>query len=313
MIIQNYTQKYEENVVALWNECCTFDPIDVKKFRQQALFDENFDIDLAFIALVGDKLVGFIYGTKRKFPYFERGLESDRGWINVIFVDEEYRKQGVGQALYDEVEKKLIKLGVKSITVGAYSPNYFFWGLDPEHYPESISFFESNGYVAGDTHYSMGKNLHGYKIPESILRKRGELTKEGFKFINFDYSYALVLLRFLKEQFGGGWKRSALVSMKKGIAEDVIMIVLDKQDTICGFCMRAIDGNPMRFGPIGVDKKYQNEGIGSVLLAMACYEMAKKGIYRMYFVTTDENGKRYYERNELSVIRTFVEYRKAVK
>ena len=30
----------------------------------------------------------------------------------------------------------------------------------------------------------------------------------------------------------------------------------------------------------------------------------------MYFVTTEENGRRYYERNGLSVIRTFIDYRK---
>ena len=41
----------------------------------------------------GDKagigwVVGFILATKRIFPYLERGLEPDRGWINVLFVDE---------------------------------------------------------------------------------------------------------------------------------------------------------------------------------------------------------------------------------
>ena len=100
--------------------------------------------------------------------------------------------------------------------------------------------------------------------------------------------------------------------MQRNEAEDLILVVTDPQGRICGFCMRAIDGNPMRFGPIGVNKNLRNLGIGTILLDMQCYEMAKRGIYRMYFVTTEENGRRYYERNGLSVIRRTVEYRKEI-
>ena len=119
MEIINYLQKYEGQVVDLWNRCCTFDSIDVKKFRKQALFDDNFDPALSWIALDGDKVVGYILATKRKFPYLERGTEPTRGWINVIFVDEEYRRQGIGQKLLDLAENKLKEMGATNITLGA--------------------------------------------------------------------------------------------------------------------------------------------------------------------------------------------------
>ena len=310
MTIINYTQEYEREVVDLWNRTCTFDPISVQKFRLQALFDDNFDPELAHVAIEDNKVVGFIYGTKRKFPYLERGLEPDRGWINVMFVDKDYRNRGIGQALYDKVESQLKELGCKNITLCAYSPSYFFAGLDAEHYPESISFFEKNGHVRGAEHYSMGKNLHGFQIPERTLKKKKEAEDKGYQFLVFDYKHSLELLDFLKREFGGGWKRNALMAMQKGEAEERILIVLNKENKICGFCTRAIDDNPMRFGPIGVAANERNSGIGSILLDMQCFEMAKKGIYRMYFVTTEENGRRYYERNGLSVIRTFIDYRK---
>ena len=79
MEIINYLQKYESQVVDLWNRCCTFDSIDVRKFRKQALFDDNFDPSLSWLALDGEKVVGYILATKRKFPYLERGTEPTRG------------------------------------------------------------------------------------------------------------------------------------------------------------------------------------------------------------------------------------------
>ena len=312
MKIEHYSQRYEKQTVDLWNRCCTFDPIDIKKFRKQALFDDNFDPELAWVALDGDKEVGFIYGTKRKFPYLERGLEPERGWINVIYVDPDYREQGIGQKLYDLCERSLVNLGCKNLTVGAYSPNYFFWGIDPDHYGRAVTFFENNGYTNIGEHYSMGKDLHGYQIPAEVLKKKEEAGAQGYCFRIFDYADSLELLEFLKREFGGGWKRNALQAMQRNEAEDLILVVTDPQGRICGFCMRAIDGNPMRFGPIGVNKNLRNLGIGTILLDMQCYEMAKRGIYRMYFVTTEENGRRYYERNGLSVIRRTVEYRKEI-
>lgn len=310
MEIRHYTQKDEHAVVALWNRTCTFDAIDVRKFRRQAILDENFDSDLSWVAVEDSKIVGFIYGTKRKFPYMERGLEPERGWVNVLFVDGEYGRRGIGGKLLSYCEAALKEAGCANITLGAYSPNYFFPGVDPGNYPAAIRFFEKHGYIPLEKHYSMGKNLHGYQIPEDTLQKKKEAEQRGYRFIGFDYSYALELLEFLRDEFGGGWKRNALIAMQKEVAEDLILLVLNKENKICGFCMRAIDGNPMRFGPIGISKAERNAGIGGILLDLQCFEMCKKGVYRMYFVTTDEPGKRYYQRHGLGVFRTFVSYKK---
>ena len=39
-------------------------------------------------------------------------------------------------------------------------------------------------------------------------------------------------------------------------------------------------------------------------------EMEKRGIYHMYFVSTDAPGRRFYERHGITVFRTFTDYRK---
>jgi len=312
MEIINYLQKYEKEVVDLWNNCLTFDPIDIKKFRNQILLDDNFDVNLSWLALDNNKVIGYICAMKRKFPYLEKGLEPERGWIDIMFVDKDYRKQGIGTKLLKLAEDKLIEMGAKNITLCAYSPSYFMWGLDPKHYPDSISFFEKHDYKGYEEHYSMGKDLHGFEIPEKTKEKIKAAESKGYQFINYDFKYCVELLEFMKNEFGGGWKRNALMAMQKGIAEDVLFLVINPEGKICGCCNRAIDGNPMRFGPIGIAKSERNNGLGSILLDLVCFEMCKKGIYRMFFVTTDEPGRRYYERNGLSVIRSYITYRKEI-
>lgn len=310
MEIRHYRQDDEGQVVDLWNHCCIFDPIDIDKFRRQALFDDNFDEALAWVACEGERVLAFAFGTHRKFPYLERGLEPERGWVNVIFVDESVRRQGIGSELLGCIERGLFDRGARNVTLGAYSPSYFFAGIDPVNYPEAVAFFERHGYVGGDMHYSMGRNLHGYVVPQKSIDRRASLEGRGYRFVPFDYSRSLELLDFLYRELGAGWKRNALISMRDKTAEDRMLLVIDPQDRICGWCMRAIDGNPMRFGPIGIAASERNNGIGSVLLDLYLFEMARRGIYRMYFITTDEPGRRYYERHGLEVIRTFVDYRK---
>ena len=308
----NFNQEYEQELIELWNKCLYFDQINEAKFYKQAILDDNFDENLCWLAVSKDKPIGFVMCTKRKFPYLERGLEPDRGWINVLFVDPKYRNKGVGQHLYDLAENKLRSLGVKEITLAAYSPGYFFAGVDEEHYPMAACFFKKNGYQDLGQHYSMGRKLQEFDLSEEDKNKLNQIEEKGYQFKHFTKEYTLELLSFLKDEFGGGWKRNALLAMREGNAEELIVLCLDKYKKICGFSMSAIDGNPMRFGPIGIAKQKRNEGLGSLLLKVSLMEMKKRGICYMFFLTTNEQGKRYYERNGLEVIRICHEYRKKI-
>ncbi|GAU78852.1 GNAT family N-acetyltransferase [Fusibacter sp. 3D3] len=313
MKIMHYSQKYEKEVVDLWNQTLVFDPITVYKFRKQILLDDNFDTELCFVAVEATHIVGFLLATKRKFPYLERGLEPTKGWINVMFVDQNYKQKGIGHHLVNHAEAKLKSMGVETVILGAYSPNYFFPGIDQDHYIAAISLFDKLGYQSGQESYSMCKDLHGYQMSKEMLEKRSKAQEAGFSFIPFEYKYTLELLEFLKNEFGGGWKRNALISMQNNEAEDCMLLALNSKQEIVGFCMRKIDGNPMRFGPIGIKEEVRNFGIGGILFAMMQLEMEKRGIYHLYFVSTDVPGRRFYERHDVKVFRTYVGYQKKFK
>lgn len=310
MQIREFSQDLEGAVVALWNQTLTADPVSVERFRKQVLWDDNFDPLLALVACEGTEVVGFLLATKRKFPYMERGLEPDKGWVNLMFVRADMQRAQVGSSLLTCAEMRLVSLGVRRCIIAAYSPGYFFRGVDKDAYPSMAPFLEKRGYVAGEESYRMCRDLYGFRLSPETKRASDKARQLGYRVVPYDDARSLELLRFVRDEFGGGWKRNCLMAMRAGTARDRILIVLSPHDTIVGFCTRAIDDNPMRFGPIGIAAACRSTGIGGVLLESAMYEMEKKSIHHMFFLSTDAAGRRFYERHGVKVLRTFTGYQK---
>ncbi len=309
--IESYKQEYMDQLITGWNETLIFDPISEERFLQQVLMDENFDPNLALVLLVEDKVAGFCLGIKRRYPYLTRGLEENRGWISIMFVTTEYQGKGYGKGLLNEVEKRLKKEQVKEITLCAYSPNYFTPGVDLK-YEKALTFFEEGGYVRGTDAVSMQKNLFSYSIPPETQDMIVQLKEEGIRFTTYSLSYMEKLLTFVEGEFDAGWVRNILQAIRNGEAEDTILIATDKENQVIGYCMRKIDGNDARFGPIGVKESVRSKGIGGILFDLQMREMQKRGIYYAYFLWTHGAAMRFYKRHGMSVYRTYQLYRKNI-
>ena len=235
--LESFQQERFQQVLTCWNQSLIYDGIDEERFKQLILLDENFNPNLFLLAMNDEKVVGFCYGIRRKIPYLERGLEENRGWIVIMGVLPEYQNQGIGTMLCDEVEKRLKDMGTKEITLCAYSPNYFFPGID-KRYQKAISFFENRNYVYRTESVSMQRSLWDYHMADQYKEKLASLEKDGIHIIRYNDEYMLPLLNYLLENFGAGWKRNALIAMQKKEAEDTILLVVDEQKNSLGFCMR---------------------------------------------------------------------------
>ena len=199
MKIINYKHDYIEDVLRCWNSTLQYDLITKERFIETVLLDDNFQDDLMKLAIVDDHCVGFCYGVKRKFPYLERGLEPERGWISIMAVCEEYQHQGIGTKLVEEVEKALKEKGTSQITLCAYSPNYFTPGID-ERYCKAIEFFTKMGYNNTSEAVSMQRDLWDYVIPEKTQKKIpcGYTLAQAISFV---FSWAVWLIHcFLWEK-----------------------------------------------------------------------------------------------------------------
>ncbi len=120
------------------------------------------------------------------------------------------------------------------------------------------------------------------------------------------------VLEFAKQEFDAGWVRNILQALRKKEAEDTILLAVDETDQVVGYCMRKIDGNDARFGPIGVKRALRSSGIGGILFDLQMREMQKRGICYAYFLWTHGDAMRFYERHGMSTYRTYELFRKNI-
>lgn len=300
-----------KEILTIWNQALPYDVINEERFTQLILLDENFDESLFQLAFVDGTLVGFAYGIRRKFPYLERGLEEARGWISVMAIANKYQHQGIGTQLFHEVETALMQAGAKEITLCAYSPNYFFPGIDVR-YETAWKMAEHFGYHYGGDAVSMQMDLFDHIETEEMREKKEGLAQKGMFLRPYTSKDLQNLLQFLLVNFGAGWKRNALMAMRKEEAEKTILVVVDQKQNILGFCMRKIDGNEGRFGPFGVKEDLRSHGIGGILFEHMMQDMKQRGVTNTYLLWTSGAAKRFYERHGMSVFRTCRLYRKKV-
>jgi ribosomal protein S18 acetylase RimI-like enzyme len=135
--IRSYQDKDREAVAGLWRVVFPDDPpwnvperdIERKLKVQPELF---------LVAVDG----GVIVGTAMA------GYDGHRGWVYLVAVLPDYRREGVGRMLMEEVEAKLAEIGCPKLNLQVRGSN-----------KEVVEFYKKLGYVVEDR-VSMSKRLN---------------------------------------------------------------------------------------------------------------------------------------------------------
>lgn len=294
-------------VVNLWRECVPSDPVSEEAFRQKVLLDENFDARGCLVATGGGRLVGFCYTVLRKYPYGARGLEPETGWLQMIFVDPAYRRQGIGTALLEETLGYLASQGRKVCTTG-YSPNYIVPGPDEAAHADAIAFLKARGFTVKDDAVAMAGELDAIRTPAEIAELKRQLGEEGFDFAFYDNRYTVPLLDFIDRVRPGGWAVSLRQTLSRGNPWQEVVLCL-QGDEVVGYAQLASPlydppaGNPERFGPFAVHPDLRGKRIGSVLFYMIAERLRERGFKYLWLAWAHGDNVRFYERAGLRVTR----------
>ena len=296
--IRHYQAEDEHGVVELWNLCLPRDEITLNTFRRKIILDPNFDENGCFVAAEKKEVVGFLLSIRRRYPYFELGLEPGKGWITVFFVHPEWRRCGIATSLLRNAEQFLAITGVREIFVSDYTPNYFIPGVDLDAYAEAYHFLKSRQYQKVQSVYGMGRSLVDFSIPETMLKRFQELELTGYRVDIFRPKHTVKVLEFLREHYPGDLFRTALERLHENPECDEILVAL-RDGEVVGFS-HFLDE---RFGPFGIGKEYLGRGLGPMLYYRTVDQMRKKGKRNLWLAWTTGRAKDFYHKVGLKVMR----------
>jgi len=205
---RTYLPGDEQVIVELWNSCLETDPTTPKRFRRLVLLDANFDPEGLQLAFDGERLVGVLYGLRRKLPMLGTDLEDDNGWITFFFVDEVYRQKGVGAQLMKNADAFFKKHQRKSVFFASYAPNYIVPGIDKNYYPEGFPFLESQGFSTVYPCVAMDRNLVDFKISDDVKQLVKQRELEGYIFRRAEDRDLYDVIQFANDIFNPDWGRA---------------------------------------------------------------------------------------------------------
>lgn len=307
MNIRSYQGKDETELLHLWQTTLHHDRITQDIFRVKVLLDPNFQPSKLPVAVVDGHIVGFVLALTRQVPLFLQGLEPDKAWITAFGVHPDYRRRGIGHALFDFIFGHIPEH--KTLEISPYVPNYFAPGVDVDAYPEALEFLNALDFEIIERPISMGINLTHFQIPAAILELEARRLREDHLIICTVHAEDLPnLMPFIAEHFGWDWYRHAqeyLLEYFTGSTQVCFLVALLNGE-IVGFCQQRRE----RFGPFGVHPDKRNLGIGRLMLYRCLAEMSARGFYYAYFMWTEENAARLYASVGFQKRREFAIFRK---
>jgi GNAT superfamily N-acetyltransferase len=297
-------------VIALAQACLPAESMSPGKFTRYVLLDPSYACDGALVAKAGNIVAGFVYATARNPPI--DGNDASRGFVTTLFVDERFRRQGVGARLLAAAEASLRARGRSMAMICPYGPSYFTPGIDVNAYPAALALFRKHGYEEVYRPISMQVELSQLKEIDYIQQKRRELEAGGAKVQAYRPEMTRLILDFASTEFGVDWHdvyRDTMLLINRGLVPPERILAVECGGKVLG--ISHWDGE--RFGPIGVRSGERSRGIGQILMYDTLQQQRLHGHSVAWFLWSDDKtARRLYDNAGFKEVRRFVVLRRSL-
>ncbi|CAN5164265.1 hypothetical protein BH09SUM1_BH09SUM1_25430 [soil metagenome] len=300
-----------ETVVALWNRALPRDTTTTERFAKWLFADPDFDVhtgDGAWVAEENGKVAGFIRAVKRTMPNDRIGPEENLGWMPVLFVAEEHRRKGIGDALITKALDWHKSRKTKRIWLCGNSgsaPGYIFPGVDIDTYPAALALYKKHGFVVDREAVSMSGPLLDFDVEAKRKAALAAGAAQNISVETLRPETVMAFLSFLRTSFPGDWNAAARNKIKGGGMSQILIAM--NGDKAVGYCQYESDGH---FGPFGVDESMRGKGVGALLFLESCRRMKDLDIRHAWFNWADPDAARFYSRLDIFPTRRFAVMRK---
>lgn len=320
MEIRKFSNEHIPQVVALWNtHLCgetQYKPLTEEGFKAKFLENVNFSYDGTFVAVDGEKVIGFANGIVKSEFFPGETAENTPGYLTMIVVDQGYRGKGIGSQLLAQLEQFFQQNGKKKSQSIFFNPIRLEWyipGTDRHEHNNSpgvdaetpaLDFMKKNGYQVQAEQVSYHLDLAGFQMSPATAARREELQKRGIFTGYYDPKQHFGFEELFDDLGSGDWKKGILDNNAKENPDPVI--VAADHGKICGFTgpIRVEESGRGFFIGIGTHSQYRGGGIMTVLFELLMEGFNKAGArYSTLFTGVTNPAGRIYERTGFQKVR----------
>ena len=271
--IRPYSTSDRAAVVALLAECLTQDMVNDSVFADRVLSDPDFDPALNLVAVLGERVVGFVAGAPAN-----AALQCPAG-AKLFAIAPTLRRRGLATRLFDQLEDRLrIQGASRCVAIGAGN-NRLAQGLDVQHTP-ALCFLLGRGYERTGVTQDMVVDVQA----ASLTTEAAERAGSTFAYRRATAKDELWLKEGIERELefpnpgaalGRRWAYLALQGLRR---QPVSVHVAMERETgaFAGF----VANHAARWGalgPMGVAERARGRGVGEILLKRALTDLRDEG------------------------------------
>ena len=300
-----YNEKYQQGMYEVY-----VDLTQEEMFYQEKTFDEfkntlfnsrAFEADGTFVALDGDKVVGFISTNARD------DNPKTSGYINTFIVNKAYRRQGIGSKLLELGEAYLKEKGKTSVRFVFLSGINWAWYIpytDKHMHPgmpavrmnsDFYIFLYHHGYAVNSIHEGFHLPLSEYELPQAVVEKMEKNKERGLFVEIYDPNKHYGVEEFCQKIEGDNPGFAYSIRYNLNRPEPKPWLCANENGRMVGWtgAMWNEESGRGHFDGIIVDEDIRGAGLGKALFCILCYQSKLNGAQYMTFFTGLDNPARY--------------------
>jgi len=222
---------------------------------------------VAFVATAADgRPAGVCFGSAA-----DSDTGAPEGFLDLLVVDRDCQRHGVGRELVAALERDLASLGCQRVLIAGHGPYYAWPGIDI-HYTAAVCFAEDLGYERRECEVNMDVDLRVVSLDtradEARLCAAGIEVRSG----------AAADEAPLRESLSATWQPTWIAEVAAALRTEGAGLQVALAGSHCvGFCAYGVR-RLHEIGPLGTSPSARGQGIGSVLLRRCLAEQGRRGV-----------------------------------
>ena len=325
MEIVNFNESLKEKIHACYNNNVDdfYKPMSYDYFDSNYFNHIEFDNNGVFVAVEGDKVIGFIFSHIR---HIEKDDEKAPGYISLIIVDKAYRNQGIGKKLLTNAEEYIKSCGKTKVCFGYMGTINLPWYIpntdkhDHNGAPgvrinsELYFYLLNNGYDIVDNQDAFHLDLSKFQMPLRVREDLCKLENEEIKIELYDSSVHYGLDEFYSDINSEPFER--VIRYNLSLEQPNPFAVVSYNGKIAGWtgAFYTEESGRAHFDGIIVAPYMRGKGLGRALFATLAEYSKTHGSEFMTFFTGRHNFARYiYLSLGFKIIQSFSIMEKEIK